>query len=71
MRKAFEVCAAELIRELSEERLERTERIAERKIREAKDFAAYSDEIIGRAMRDSQMLDTQIVTAHNECNCLE
>lgn len=71
LRKAFESCAAELIRELSRERVERTERVAERKIREAKDFADYSEEIIGRAMRNSQMLDTQIVTADNECNCLE
>ena len=70
MRKAFEECAAGLIRELSEERLERTERVAERKIREAKDFSAYSEEVIHKSLQFSLTLDTQFEGIESDCNCL-
>lgn len=60
LRSAFEQCVSRKIRELSEDR-----------VAQAEEFAAYSDEIIRKAMQASQMLNAQITTADNECNCLE
>lgn len=70
LRKAFESCAAELITDLSRERVERTERVAERKIREAKDFATYSEEVVEKALRSSLTLDSQYEGTDSSCNCL-
>lgn len=60
LRSAFEQCVSRKIRELSEDRVARAE-----------EFAAYSDEIIRKAMQASQKLNAQITTTDSECNCLE
>lgn len=70
LRKGFESCAAELITDLSRERVEHAERVAERKIREAKDFATYSEEVVEKALRSSLTLDSQYEGTDSSCNCL-
>lgn len=70
LRKAFEECAAKQIRELSEDQLERTERVAERKIREAKVFAAYSEEVIQKAAQAAAAFEIQLENTESDCNCL-
>lgn len=70
LRSAFELCAIKSIKDLSEDRLVSVERIAERKIREAKEFVAYSEEVIQKAVQSSQILDEQLAKIDSECNCL-
>lgn len=69
LRKSFEECAFQKIRELSEEKLEQTKRVAERKIREAEDLVVCSDKMIQKIEQLSGELSAQLDITDGQCNC--
>lgn len=66
LRKASEKCAARQVRDLSEDRLEQTKRVAERKIREAEEFVKHSEEIIQKAETMAESISLQGDAADSE-----
>lgn len=66
LRKAFEECA---IRQLSNDRLERTKRVAERKICEAERFVSCSEEAIQKAEQLANTFSSQLDISDREYNC--